>query len=279
MALTGVLFVGVTATVKAGASDLPAAMSAFLRYVLGLVFLIPVIGPLWRLRLTKRQLKLFGLRGLAHTFGVCLWFYAMTRITIAEVTAMNYMTPIYVTLAAAVFLGERLASRRLIAIAVAFLGALVILRPGVRELGDGHLAMIFAALFLATSYLTAKRMADELPASIVVAMLSITVTICLFPLALIVWRWPTWEETTWMCAVAVFATAGHYTMTRAFAAAPVSVTQPVVFTQLIWSVLIGFFLFEEAIDIWVIVGGIMIVSAATFIAIREAMLKRAIEKS
>ena len=184
MLVTGLFFVGVTASVKAGASELPAAMSAFLRYVIGLALLLPFLGSLRNLNLTPRQLKLFGIRGAAHSIGVCLWFYAMTRITIAEVTAMNYMTPIYVTLAAALFLGERLAMRRLIAIGIAFLGALIILRPGMRELTAGHLAMVFAAIVFATSYITAKRMADELPASVVVLMLSITVTIGLFPLAL-----------------------------------------------------------------------------------------------
>lgn len=275
MLLTGVFFVGVTAAVKAGASELPAIMSAFLRYALGLVFLMPMLGALRGLTLTKRQLHLFGWRGLVHTVGVCCWFFAMTRITIAEVTAMNYMTPVYVTLAAALFLGEKLAARRLLAIAVAFLGALVILRPGLRELTDGHLAMVFAALFFAMSYLLAKRMADELPASVVVVMLSLAVTIGLFPLALTVWHWPTWEETLWMLTVAALATAGHYTMTRAFAAAPVNVTQPVVFTQLVWSVLLGALVFDEAIDIWVILGGTLIIAAASFIAIRESMLKRA----
>ncbi|NNF90722.1 MAG: EamA family transporter, partial [Boseongicola sp.] len=98
MLATGFSFVAVTAVVKHGGQDLPAAQSAFLRYVLGLVFLIPMIGPMRRTKLTPRQLKLFTLRGAAHTIGVILWFYAMTRITIAEVTAMNYMTPIYVSL-------------------------------------------------------------------------------------------------------------------------------------------------------------------------------------
>ncbi len=274
MLLTAVLFVAMTAAVKAGATELPAAMSAFLRYVLGLVFLIPILGTLGRLRLTKRQIKLFGWRGLVHSVGVCCWFYAMTRITIAEVTAMNYMTPIYVTLAAALFLGEKLAMRRILAIGVAFFGAIVILRPGMRELSEGHLAMIFTALSLAMSYLIAKRLAGELPASVIVAMLSITVTIGLFPLALVVWQWPTWGETGWMFVVASLATAGHYSMTRAFAVAPVNVTQPVVFTQLVWSVIAGYFVFSEPVDIWVILGGTLIVAAATFIAIREAMLKR-----
>ena len=66
--------------------------------------------------------KLFSLRGAAHSIGVIAWFYAMTKITIAEVTAMNYLVPVYVTLGAALFLGETLAMRRLAAIMAAFIG-------------------------------------------------------------------------------------------------------------------------------------------------------------
>lgn len=274
MIVTGLFFVAVTAAVKQGASDLPAAMSAFLRYVIGLLFFIPVFATWRHAKLTRRQVRWLALRGMIHSLGVCLWFFAMTRITIAEVTAMNYMTPIYITLAAALFLGERVAAVRFMAIGVAFLGALIILRPGIRDVTDGHVAMIFTAIFFAVGYLMAKRMADELPASVVVAMLSLTVTIGLFPMALWVWHWPTLEETAWMFLVAVLATAGHYSMTRAFAAAPVSVTQPVTFLQLVWSVLIGALLFGETVDFWVIFGGALIILAASFIAIRETMLKR-----
>ncbi len=274
MILTGILFVAVTATVKHGAQGLPAAESAFLRYVLGLVFLLPMLKPLRNARLTIRQKKLFWIRGFAHSLAIILWFHAMTRITIAEVTAMNYMTPIYITIGAALFLGERLASRRLLAIAAGFLGALIILRPGFRELTDGHFAMIGAAMFFAVSYLTAKRMADEVSAVVVVAMLSITVTVCLFPFAAAVWQTPTLMQVFWMFVVAALATAGHYTMTLAFADAPVSVTQPVVFLQLVWSVLTGAVFFAEPADGWVILGGAVIVAATTFIAIREAMLRR-----
>ena len=275
MVITGFLFVGVTGVVKHGAQDLPAAESAFLRYVLGLVFIIPMLRPLRAAKLTFRQKKLFWIRGIAHSMAIILWFFAMTRITLAEVTAMNYMTPIYITLGAALFLGEKLAIRRIVAIAAAFVGALIILRPGIRELSDGHIAMVFAAMVFSISYLTAKRMADELSPTVVVAMLSITVTVGLFPFAMLVWRTPTTDELFWIFIVATLATAGHYTMTLAFAAAPVSVTQPVVFLQLVWSVMVGALLFGEPADIWVMTGGTVIVGAATFIAIREAMLKRA----
>ncbi|MEM8789961.1 MAG: DMT family transporter, partial [Pseudomonadota bacterium] len=119
MVATGLCFIAVTAVVKHGAQDLPAAQAAFLRYLLGLVFLVPVARTLLAVRLTREDLALYSVRGLAHTLAVILWFYAMTQIPIAEVTAMNYLNPVYVTLGAALFLGERLAARRIIAVIVA----------------------------------------------------------------------------------------------------------------------------------------------------------------
>ena len=275
MLVTGVMFVAVTAIVKYVGSELPAAEAAFLRYLLGLVFLIPMIGPIRRAKLTPRALKLFGFRGVVHTLGVTLWFYAMTQISIAEVTAMNYLAPVYVTIGAAFFLGEKLALRRILAVVAALVGAMVILRPGFRELSPGHFAMLITAVMFAGSYLTAKVMADEVSPAVVVGMLSITVTIGLAPLAAMVWVTPTLEQLGWMFLLACFATAGHYSMTLAFQAAPVTVTQPVTFLQLFWAVLLGALVFDEAIDGWVIFGGLIILAAVSFITWREAMLKRA----
>ncbi|MEQ8256896.1 MAG: DMT family transporter, partial [Roseovarius confluentis] len=137
MVVTGVLFVGVTAMVKLLGTRIPAPEAAFLRYVLGLIFLLPMLGTLSRLRLDRGTWGLIAARGIAHSAGVGLWFFAMARIPIADVTAMNYLSPIYVTLGAALFLGEKLALRRVVAILVALCGALIILRPGFRELQSG----------------------------------------------------------------------------------------------------------------------------------------------
>ncbi len=276
MFVTGLLFVAVTALVKYNGTRIPAAESAFLRYSMGLVFLLPMINAMRQSQLTIRQHKLFWLRGIAHTGGVSLWFYAMARIPIADVTAMNYLTPIYVTLGAALFLGEKLALRRILAVVAALVGALIILRPGFREVGMGHLAMLFAAVFFATSYLVAKLMSDETNPAIVVTMLSITVTIGLAPLALANWVTPTGSELAVLFAVAALATAGHYTMSMAFAAAPVTVTQPVSFLQLVWAVLLGAVVFGEGVDPWVVIGGLVIIGSIAFITMREAVMKRKI---
>lgn len=274
MLLTGALFVAVIAIVKHLGSALPAAESAFLRYVLGLVFLIPIIRPILRANLSRQDLLLFGLRGAAHSLGVTFWFFAMTQIPIAEVTAMGYLAPICVTIGAAVFLGEKLAARRIIAVLMALLGAMVILRPGFREVSGGHLAMLANALLFGTSYLVAKHMTGRTSPVVIVGMLSITVTIGLAPLAALVWVTPTAVQLGWIFLVACFATAGHYTMTLAFAAAPITVTQPVTFLQLVWSVSLGALFFAEPVDGWVVFGGVIILASVTFITLREATLKR-----
>ena len=274
MVVTGWLFVGVIATVKVLGGALPAPEAAFLRFALGLVFLLPVWRQLMRLHLTRGDLLVIGLRGLVHSFAVMLWFYAMTRIPLAEVTALNYLAPVCVTIGAALFLGESLALRRILAIAAAMIGALAILRPGFRELSAGHLAMLGAAMFFGASYLLAKVASGRLSPSVVVAMLSITVTIGLAPFAAATWVAPGPRDLLLSALVAAFATAGHYTMTRAFAAAPITVTQPVTFLQLIWSVSLGALAFSEPVDGWVLLGGAIIMGAVSFITWREAVLKR-----
>jgi len=276
MLVTGLNFVAVTAIVKHVGSDVPAAQAAFLRYALGLVFLIPMIRPILAAHMTRRQIWIFGWRGLFHTLAVIFWFFAMARIPLAEVTAMNYLNPVYVTLAAALFLGEALPPRRLAAVALALGGALVILRPGLRAVEPGHIAMIFTALLFAGSYLLAKIVSDEVPALAVVGMLSITVTIGLAPFALAVWVTPSASDVAWLFLVACFATAGHYTMTLAFAAAPLTATQPVTFLQLVWAVALGWFVFDETVDAWVVLGGAIIMGSVTFITWREALARRRI---
>lgn len=273
MLLTGIFFVGVTGVVKHVGSEVPAAQAAFLRYVLGLVFFLPLLGAMLRLRLSRRDWSLYGLRSAVHTLGVLLWFYAMTQIPIAEVTAMNYLVPVLVAVGAALVFGERLAARRIAAIVVALIGALIILRPGVREVGPGHLAMLGTASFFAISYLIAKHQSGRTDASIVVALLSVGVTIGLAPFAAAVWVPPTLPQLGWLGVTAALATAGHYSMTRAFAVAPLTVTQLVTFTQLIWAATLGALVFGEMVDPWVIAGGVLIMGAVLFITWREARLR------
>ena len=274
MLFAGLCFVVMTALVKSMGPRMPAAEAAFIRYALGIVFLLPLVPQLRRVRLNPLLWGQYAARGSMHAIGVMLWFFAMTRIPIADITAMNYLSPIYVTLGAALFLGERLAFRRIAAIIAALLGAAIILRPGFREVSVGHWAMLLTALVFGGSYLLAKVTVDKAGPAMAVAMLSFWVTIVLAPFAWAVWIPPTWGEVGVLFAVAFFATLGHYAMSLALAAAPVTMTQPVTYLQLVWATLLGLIVFSEPVDIWVLVGGSVILASVTFITWREAVLNR-----
>lgn len=274
MLATGLCFVAVTGLVRSLGQDLPAAEAAFIRFLAGSLVMAPAMLRALSRGLPPATWRLIGARGALHVVAVVLWFHAMARIPVAEVTAIGYLNPIVVTLGAALFLGERLQLRRSLAILVALAGALVILRPGFREVTEGHLAQIGAAVSFGLSYLMAKRLSAQLGAGALVALLSLVVTLGLVPFALAVWVPPAAGQVARLCVVAVFATLGHYTMARAFAAAPLTVTQPVTFLQLVWAALLGWFAFGEAVDPMVLAGGAMIVGAITYMTWREAQIRR-----
>ncbi|MTH33088.1 EamA family transporter [Paracoccus limosus] len=275
MLTAGLSFVGVNGTVRWLGQALPAPEAAFLRFAIGLVFLLPVLAPALRRGFPAPVWQLFLLRGALHVVAVILWFYAMARITVAEVTAIGFLNPIVVTVGATLLLGERISWRRGMAIAVALAGALVVLRPGLRVLEPGHLAQLGASVAFGSSYLVAKRLAGLVPASVVVAMMSLVVTLGLAPIAALDWVPPSLLQCVVLSATALFATAGHYAMTRAFVAAPLTVTQPVVFLQLIWASLLGALVFAEPVDPWVILGGGVMIGAICYITWREAVQRRA----
>ena len=171
-----------------------SAQAAFIRYAFGLVLTAPV---LWRLVAHRQWPTRPGLclvRGACHAIGVMLWFYAMARIPVAEVTAIGFTTPLFVTIGAALFLVERLRARRIGAVLIGFCGTLMILQPGLKAIEAGALAQVAAAPVLACSYLIAKKLTETESPVAIVAYLSVFVTAALAPLALLSWRTPTVEE-------------------------------------------------------------------------------------
>lgn len=270
MVLSGLSFVTVNGVVRYLGTELPVAQSAFLRFAFGVLFLAPVLPKLLRDGVPTRAWRLFAWRGIVHSAAVLFWFYAMVRIPVAQVTAIGYLNPVLMIVAGAVLFGEAFPARKVLAVAVALVGALVVLRPGVQVLTLGHYSQIAASICFCGSYLFAKRLSGLVSASQIVAVLSVSVTLALAPLAWWVWVPVTLNQCAWLALVAAGATSGHYCMTRAFRAAPIAVTQPVTFLQLIWATALGAGLFGEAVDHYVILGGAMIIGAISWVSWRDA---------
>ncbi len=140
MFLTGLIFVLVTGAVRNLGNSMHPVQLVFLRYAIALIFLAPVI--LCKIRNYRSRTRRYGLhtaRGVLHAIGVILWFYAMAHIPVAEVMALGFTAPIFATIGAALFLGERLYLRRISAVIIGFAGTVVILRPGVEVIELGAL--------------------------------------------------------------------------------------------------------------------------------------------
>jgi len=276
MVLTTILFVGVTATVRYLEGEVPAPQAAFLRYAIGTLLLTPSLITLIKVKPNKPLMNKFLLRGLVHSFGVTLWFYAMSVMPVAEVTAIGFLTYIFVSIGACIFLKEKLHKHRITAVIISFVGALIILRPGFKVIESGQFGMLMATVVFTASYLIAKIVSKERSSSEIVAMLSVFTTIFLIPSAIYSWEPISLEALLILAFTALIATIGHITMTQAIKAAPMVVTQPILFLQLVWASMVGLFLFDEQFDLYVIIGGTVIMICVCYVSYREHVLGKRI---
>ena len=276
MVITTILFVGVTATVRYLEGEVPAPQAAFLRYAIGTLMLAPSLITLTKFKPDRSLFNKFILRGFVHSIGVTLWFYAMSVMPVAEVTAIGFLTYIFVSIGASIFLKEKLHKHRLSAILISFIGALIILRPGFKVIESGQLGMLIATMVFTASYLIAKVVSKERTSSEIVAMLSIFTTIFLIPSAIYSWEPLSLEALLILSFTALIATLGHITMTKAIKAAPMVVTQPILFLQLVWASMVGLFIFDEEFDLFVIIGGTVIMLCVCYVSYREHILGKKI---
>ena len=274
MLLSGIMFIGVTGVVRYLGGEMHPIQAAFIRYAFGIVLVVPVMLRVGLYKLLSARIRLHASRGLVHGIGVMLWFYAMSRLPIAEVTALGFTTPIFTAAGAMLILGERAKNYRVAGIVLGFIGALIVLRPGLRIIDFGAVAMLIAAPLFACSLLMAKVATKTESSSVIVALLSVFCTLTLLPLALVYWRTPTMEEWLLLLLAAVFATAGHYFLTRAFQSAELSALQPFSFLQLVWATLLGLVVFSEQPDLWLWLGAGVIVFSATGIGRQEVRSSR-----
>ena len=274
MGLAGFIFASFMGIVRHVGTSLNPIQVAFLRYGLGLVFMLPFFLQLTLVDIKSARLSLHATRGVIHSIGVLCWFYAMSRIPIADVTAIGFTGPVFATIGAALFLGEKVRIRRILAVLIGLLGAIIILRPGFAEIELGALLMLVAAPVFAASDLLSKVLTRKESPPALVAYLSVFVTLVIMAPALYVWQWPTLEEWAWMFLTAGLATIGHLCMIKGVTVAELSALQPIKFLQLFWAALIGFFFFSEAPAIWTWLGSAVIIGSATYIAHRESVAKK-----
>mgnify|MGYP002816221366 CR=1 FL=1 len=242
----------------------------FFRNLFGLGILLPVILKAGLETLGTTRIGLHSARGLLQSASMCIFFYGLSLTTLAKVAALNFTAPLFASVAAVLFLREPLGFNRAFALVVGFVGALVILRPGIAVFNVGAGMILTSAMIWGVVLIIIKRLTVTESSLTITLYMMLYLTPITFIAALFVWQWPSPTQLLWLVAVGCCGTAGHLCMAQALKDADATAVMPFDFGRLIWAGLIGFLFFSEIPDIWTLIGAVVIFSAGMYVAVQES---------
>lgn len=252
--------------VRLASRSLPVTEIAFFRNLFGLLVMVPWLLREGRRALATRRPWLHLLRGVLALTAMLCWFYTLSVLPLAEATAFSFTAPVFATLLAVPVLGERLVPARIAAVGLAFLGALVILRPGARALDPAALVALFTAVVWGTATIVVKILArTESSAAIVTWMVLFTTPVSLL-VALPAWRTPTSGELFVLALLGAAGSAGHYCMSRALRLADAGFVAPFDYLRLPFVALLAWLLFGQRPDAWTWAGAALIAAGGILVA-------------
>jgi len=252
----------------------PTQEVAFFRNAFGLLALLPMLIRPGSAPLKTQQLPRYFLRSAIGLASMLCAFWAIGHLPISQAISLSYSTPLFVTIAAVLWLGETVRMRRWAAVIIGFIGVLIIVRPGSTSFTPGTLVAVGAAVLSSLVAIQIKQLTRVDSADTVVFYTYVFwVPLSLVP-ALFVWVWPTGLAWVWLVATGVLGTLGQLLWTRALRLGEVSALTPISFMQLPLVSVLGWLLFNEALDRWTVIGAGIILGANAYIAHREAVLAR-----
>ena len=234
------------------------------RSLIGIVIVLSVAAMAGTLgQITRRHMGWHLVRNISHFTGQNLWFFAVTVIPLAQVFALEFTSPLWVTLLAPIFLAERLTRARAFAAIMGFIGILIIARPGVDSLSPGVIAAALSAICFAGSAVFTRRLTRG--ETITCILFWLTVMQAVFGLICAGFdgdiTLPSAVTAPWLLLIGCAGLVAHFCLTKALSMAPATVVIPVDFTRLPLIALIGALFYNEPLEVWVAVGATIIIGA------------------
>jgi drug/metabolite transporter (DMT)-like permease len=273
--LGSTLFFGLMAVaIRLASKSLHTFEIAFFRNFFGLLATFPLVVKHGPGLFKTEQLPRYFIRCVIGVLGMFCGFWAIGHLPLAQAIALSYSTPLFVTIAAVMFLQEHVRARRWAAVLIGFAGMMVIVRPGSDSFSAGTLVAVMAAVLSALVSIQIKQLSYTEPADRIVLWTTLLwVPMSLGP-ALFVWQWPHGITWLWVAAAGILGTTAHMLWTRALKLGDVSALTPISFMQLLVVAVFGYLLFGERLDRWTAIGAGIIFAANAYIAHREAQLAR-----
>lgn len=257
---------------KMASEDLSLFQSIFVR---GL-FATTVIGLMaWRsktlfISLSRSDWKMLALRMVGEIGGTLCFLTALFNMPIANATAILQALPLAVTLASAIFLKEAVGWRRYSAIAIGFVGVLIVIRPG----SDGFNAYSYWALaavaFIVLRDLATRQLHAAVPSFFVAFSAAVGITLTGALLSPTV-EWHPMEVVHFQMLgiAALFIVVGYLFSVMTMRVGDISFVSPFRYTNLLWAIIIGVVIFDDSLDFWTLAGSTLIVATGVYTFYRE----------
>lgn len=259
---------------KLGQAGMPILIVVWARALFGGLMTLPfalraegarAFRPAQPLRQLARAILLFG-----ATF---LFFNALKFLPIADALAIFFVNPLVIVILSALALHERVGPRRWAAVAVGFLGTLIIIRPGMVEVNPGTFFAIGSGVALGSYFVLTRAMAGAADAMVLNFQTS-AIGAGLMTLALpILWQPPSPVQWLMLASLGVIATLGHVLITKAYEHGEASLLAPLAFTEIVMATILGWWFFGDLPDRWTVLGVAILIASAIYISIRERRAK------
>ncbi len=253
-----------------GQQNVPIIQIVWARLFFGMLMTAPfVIQAEGLYGLIPQRPLIHGIRAVLLITATGLFFWALKFQGLAETLAIFFVQPLIITMLSPFVLGEKVGIRRWLAVAVGFMGTLIIIRPGFQSITPGVLMALGAGAAIAIYMLLTRKLASHQSAMPAIFHTSLFgASFASFAVALF-WKPPTVEQWGFFLLLSVVATIGNYLIARAYDHAEASLLAPLGYTEMIMAVTAGWYFFGDFPDVWTFVGVGILIACAIYISYRE----------
>ena len=255
--------------------DLPILQITWARYFFTVAFVFPIMLFFYKKQLVwsdKPKLQIF--RGLILLSANICFFYAISVISLAKALTLAFIAPLIVTAFSPILLGEKVGFRRWTAVAVGFIGSLIVIRPGFLEFNLASMAALATGFFYGFYLIITRKLStsdNPLLTLLITGMVGALLVSLIIPFY---WVKPTLNQWSLMAGIGVFACIGHLFLILSLKYADASKLAPLGYTEIIPNVIIGYYFFSELPDNWTYLGLFIIVLSGLYISRREYQLRK-----
>lgn len=241
----------------------------FFRNLFAFLIFLPIVIHFGLAKFKTNMLGMHFLRSITGITAMVAYFYSISKMNLSVVTAISFSAPLFMAVMSYFFLKDRFGAHRTISLIIGFIGALIVIRPGLEGYDEYSIYVLFAAVFWALSGIIIKHLSKTDSPLAITFYMTVFMTLFSLPFTIYFWETPSYENLFWIFLIAVSSNILQFSLAKSLSLVDMSVILPVDFTRLIYTAIAAYIAFGETMDIPAFIGSVIIVSAAAYTAYRQ----------